>query len=1307
MDGRRNNEVMDKGAGTDIVYLVIFLDRQMFVEKEEMRQSEVEAVPTEALLSPSPLGFLFALIVVISIPILLHGFLSRGSGVAAPPSILLVGPSGSGKTSLQTLFERGKSAPTHTSQTPLVAECSLPAGVTAASAKYRSVNDPSHRVREKFLLLDTPGHGKLRHHAFNAVGNTKNLKGIIFVVDAANLPAGDEGLRQAAEYLHDTLLLLQKRLTATTSSKDPKGIEVLIAANKMDLFTAQPSAIVRSLLEKEIGKVRNSKSKGLLESGIETAGELDDVDSDDWLGETGSTQFKFEQLEEFNISTEVAGGCALGESEADVQKWWNAATLKELLETTSELLGLLEEKCRRKDAVFDEKLADYVFFPLSHVLRACQKRPGRLAEAATKCVQILLQYGWTNNIGIELGQQLLILFTLFAGGGASSDPMPEELKLESFKALALLFDDLRRTPKGANSIVEVSVIPALGQCLSTILDGVTEGPSSDIQIEALEALKALWGCIKDRDALSTFLPGTVSALTKCLMPNNKNPRSVKVLVISLQVLQSVLTTSIGDIHVRRLPDDTDVASGSKPTTTLSKSWLTATSAQVKLALTNISKLRSHKSEEVRRELERTCLILLDECNTSLKDAAALLVETSMIVAAPQEDSQLSQVTGLKDLAIMYPSIGELINSTVYNWETSLPRIIQSSDDSVKASAIHQLSQARALLGAVDAESKVLDNSITESLRDSVINMLDSSKPEVAIEVVPVGNDKSGTLPVTVQNTYTEKYPPLVLEHESQVETRNQLNKLVDNVGPREVQLKMTSKLLEQMFDASGNSLLASFWLSFQLIKSVASKTEDFDDFLTSDVTSSEEQEVAREELYNFAVSILSESENSGNDWRLLAVGLEVVAYSSQQAGDEFRANLVDTLYSVVQLLGSDNSHLRSHAITSLNIIAKSCGYSQTSELIVDNVDYLVNAVSLKLNTFNISPQVPQVLVMMIRLTGPTLLPYLDDVVGSIFAALDNFHGYSKLVDSLFSVLGEIVQEGAGSGQLQLTSETAIDHQKRKPEPPNFNDVLEMFRNMKLKSIAVETEHEDFPKAPWKSAKELLDEAEAPGEEEEGEEPQGNKEVAKSPPTKVYTMVESIARLSQHYLTSGSPFLRLRLLDLISTATRALHSDENAFLPLVNDIWPVVVKRLYDPEPFVVIGAANAVSKIFEAAGNFMSTRVQTEWPDLIKLVRQWMKKADGERRGKHGRGRHTLSWQVWEAMVGLVVAILKYVRINDGVFDDALSVLSGRLEREDVREALETINAEAVWLVDLAQGRITKRDVPVMEGYEFASWETL
>lgn len=57
----------------------------------------------EAFLSPSPLGFAVAILVILSIPILLHTYLGRDSALTTLPSILLIGPSGSGKTSLQTL----------------------------------------------------------------------------------------------------------------------------------------------------------------------------------------------------------------------------------------------------------------------------------------------------------------------------------------------------------------------------------------------------------------------------------------------------------------------------------------------------------------------------------------------------------------------------------------------------------------------------------------------------------------------------------------------------------------------------------------------------------------------------------------------------------------------------------------------------------------------------------------------------------------------------------------------------------------------------------------------------------------------------------------------------------------------------------------------------------------------------------------------------------------------------------------------------------------------------------------------------
>ena len=196
-----------------------------------------------------------------------------------------------------------------------------------ASSKYRSVNDPSNHTHKKFLLADTPGHGKLRHHAFDSVVKPQNLRGIIFVVDAADLSSSNSGiengsLRQTAEYLHDLLLLLQKRATNTKSSRGPKELPVLIAANKLDLFTALPAPLVKATLESEITNVRNSRNKGLLDSGI-GMNDIDIGEEKDWLGDGGEGKFSFSQMEEVNVIVSVAGGNVLGSEGPDVEQWWD------------------------------------------------------------------------------------------------------------------------------------------------------------------------------------------------------------------------------------------------------------------------------------------------------------------------------------------------------------------------------------------------------------------------------------------------------------------------------------------------------------------------------------------------------------------------------------------------------------------------------------------------------------------------------------------------------------------------------------------------------------------------------------------------------------------------------------------------------------------------------------------------------------------------------------------------------------------------------------------------------------------------
>ncbi|KAI9773559.1 MAG: hypothetical protein M1840_006833 [Geoglossum simile] len=275
-----------------------------------------------SLLSPSPSIIVFSLFICLLVPLLLHLVLYQSSSSTNLPSFLLIGPSGAGKTSLLTRIERGEPTATRTSQTPISVEASLPVSSTASSA-YRSSNDPTLRAHKRFLVVDTPGHAKLRHHALDHLTRPRNLKGIVFVVDAATLSSGsgervDEELSAAAEYLYDVLLLLQKH---SSSAKTRREMPVLIAVNKLDLFTALPAPLVKTAMESEITKIRRSRAVGLLDSGVGLSDSDGMLEEREWLGDGGEGRFEFGQVEGANILVTVEGGNVLGGDGPDIGKW--------------------------------------------------------------------------------------------------------------------------------------------------------------------------------------------------------------------------------------------------------------------------------------------------------------------------------------------------------------------------------------------------------------------------------------------------------------------------------------------------------------------------------------------------------------------------------------------------------------------------------------------------------------------------------------------------------------------------------------------------------------------------------------------------------------------------------------------------------------------------------------------------------------------------------------------------------------------------------------------------------------------------
>lgn len=1075
---------------------------------------------------------------------------------------------------------------------------------------------------------------------------------------------------------------------------------------------------------------------------------------------------------------------------------------KRLQELLTQLNGVLEDQIQYDATVLDDKIADYVFFPLSHLLRQHETHPIRLIETVIKSLRLLIQHGWKSRISKELSQQLLILLTFIVGGVPGKEQIhsakPEETVLEGYKALTELIKAAGLSAKDS-PLTDAEIIPSFGHSVSVILEGVTGGSTPEIQIEALRAVLAVYTTIKQDDVLATFFPGTVSSLTRVLSPPLSTRAQRRVLVNSINVLRTVLTKVLGDLKLRILlrqkerdasePDENgkDEKGEGK---VLTASWLRATAAQVKTALSTVLKLRNHGESGILRAMDRLCITLLDECHSTLSDCTSMLVESAIMLREEHNEQPSLGIdvlgdertgfygTSLQDLATIYPELLDSINATVYSWITGMPRVMQSSDERVKQQAIRNIIKGNELVSALQIQSSNLHESLSSALRDSVVSLILNSKSPRVQNEVDVDEQFWRSSGMIEASKELQTYRPILLPQESQRDTRKDVTSLIQNIGSSSQQTKLANEMLPFILDSTGVDQISAFWLSFELLKSSFTKTSEVDDLLdltdaAPDPSSPEDAESVFNELYSFSVSILdahSDAAFDEVDWRLEAIALEVTAFAGHRLGPAFRPELIDVLYPVATFLGSPIPELKGHAIATLNSLASSCGYGSVSELIIDNVDYMVNSVSLRLNQFDISPASTKVLTMMIRLTGSNLLPFLDDVVAGIFAALDSYHGYSAFVERLFGVLSEVVEQGVKSDRLLIEDGKAkdVNHRKRPLQSSGLGDAL-AFLDRRARRKREQQEEEDVeevirshPKEAWKSAKDELDafESRENGEDESEEPASNNNEEVTPAKTPTYTILTKITTLTQHYLTSPTPTLRKQLLDLLSKVSSALAQDENAFLPIVNDVWPVIVSRLYDQEPYVVISACGALAALCESAGDFLASRVKTEWSDGLG---KWCFKVKDEARkssrsagsmsalkqsrgsipGKQqktgdedgilvpvrggaeavgsglqieaplsrtvssGLGRFASAAQTWKATVSLLIAIVSFVRIEDDVFEQILALLADDVlpRNEEARRALEAVNADAVWLALYERNVVEPRPAPIMEGVNFARME--
>ena len=904
-----------------------------------------------------------------------------------------------------------------------------------------------------------------------------------------------------------------------------------------------------------------------------------------------------------------------------------------------------------------------------------------------------------------------MLLTFLTGGsavGKENQVIHEDISTAALECLASLFGTPTSSAFINGESLDRDAVLVLGQVVTVILDRLTNGPSNRVQEVAANAIGRVVGFVSDSAALRSFLPGIISSITKVLHPTTRSPRSSKVLEGALGVVSQLLQRTCATSTLGKVFCKTNEAQDAIQQTELEpeQAWMKATSAQIKLALASIVQLRYHEKQPVVGALFHLCIVVLRDCRVALPEAASIMLETSVIICGhSDEDIKGTRIRAIQDLISCDSSIVDMLKIAMHDWVSALPRVMQSSATVTHYRQISLIAAAYHIAENLDIDLDMLDLVTGKSLYEGISTAI-NIVPSKSIQPLRGEHFDNFAITPSVSGYELEKaFVPLSLGGSSQTKVLQGIQDFVRNLVSTRVSKNIRRQLLRSLTATSGSEQLACLWLCSRFILGELLLWKELDVVLNCAQQPAEFEEEFVDVVYSFCINLLSTSAlEDESTWLMQALALEVLAFRSCQQKQDFRPELVDALYPVVERLGSSNLSLREHAITSLNIITIACNYRSSSDLIIQNIDYLVNSVALKLNIFDIGPETPHVLVMMVKLCGARLIPYLDDLIESVFSALASFHGYPRLVESLCAVLHAIVDESKKVDDALWIEDSAHAHiRKASYHPSSVAEVAEYLKQQfKWRPSSQNTFADGVASTEEKSAS-------AYDKNDDDPEPlQPSNAVAGTPqsPSKTYTTVQSIVRIGEHYLTHESPKLRRQVLQLMGTGCVTLSRNEDEFFPLINDIWPVVVKRLYDEETFVSVAACETISDILKYAGDFVAARMDNEWPGIRSLYQRAHAKMLTGNQVDIGQGRFSASYQMWNALIKLCCRLIEFIRIEAQVEDDLMDILMPYIKsRSDVRAALYAMNPDAVWLEVETQKQKSSSamtwETPVTRGFNF------
>ncbi|GAB1607239.1 TELO2-interacting protein 1 homolog, partial [Argonauta hians] len=918
-------------------------------------------------------------------------------------------------------------------------------------------------------------------------------------------------------------------------------------------------------------------------------------------------------------------------------------------EASVEKLKLLQEQLKAVDRKILGELYEYVLFPLRLILKQNTCKKDTFLTVLSQCVADVLSVAAINKW--ETFQDLFVSFTMLLGTPEQpdnkTDALSEEFKLSIIDVLTTLLNNSDYDTVFIH-LYTAKNITMLGHTVSSLLYLIEHEKMRKLRVLSMECLATLsqYDCgntkrrVKCGNMFSSFLPRI--AIVLGFVITGDHIQGHLVIKTAIETLKKIVLLTLSDKLIEESQNNICHLNGDAENEKVrclivnrDKQWVEKTAGKLLVIVKKVASIRQHYHTGVRLSLVEWAHALLNNCIRSLSNCVPTLLDALVILSCDKYSNIASRAD--KSLRVFQQkqekqesrSLVEILEENLLSLVTTLPRQIRTADDSQKLDIIRMLCGYLKLLN-ININNMLKSYPHLKRFSLALVEVLhfDCSDIKIVEETTHILGEGASAIDCDVQTSI--KLPRKTFKHfhcdlieeELQLMFRylgiyGDLNLLVDHFldifHETSLHRLQATYIINQilqgtLYKTQSNAdqtavcfhdketllsivnLLIDEYLAPQNFNLVTSHMNTQDGPIEGQFSLMLFNKTKQPTVYDYNANILQ-----------ICLFLESFAVFAKVLTVDFTPFLVKTLYPLLEKLGDQSAYLSSTAYLSLTDICSSCRYQNIKDLIQQNADYLVNAITLQLRHLSLNPRSPVVLKVMLQFGNQEILPLVKDTITEVLECLDEYQ--TTYVTTFLQVLHQLCT----AVRRWFSQNTITDSSER---PTKSKPVPEVSANSTLNVEWLVDYITQYDKDKKMSAGDI-DDSEIEGHDANTTDPKDNMdkedssehfdEKAESP---LYvTVVKDVLTRVKHFISSNDVHIQLMALDTVSTAVQSLQHHEDELLPQVHQLWSSLSQRFSDKNILVRTKAFHTLMDISQICGSFIRKRTVTQvYPTLCRYL---------------------------------------------------------------------------------------------------------